>query len=42
MVYSTQPQLSGLPYTVTSQEAVPDSADEDDRAAYPANIDAAT
>ncbi len=39
MVYAAQPQLSDLPYTVTSEEAVPDSADKDDRAAYPANIE---
>ena len=39
MVYSTQPQLSDLSYVVTSQEAVPDSADEDDSAAYPADIE---
>ena len=38
MVYSTQPQLSDLSYTVTSEEVVPDSAVENDRAAYPANI----
>jgi transglutaminase-like putative cysteine protease len=38
MVYSTQPQMSGLSYTVTSEEVAPDSAVENDRAAYPANI----
>jgi transglutaminase-like putative cysteine protease len=38
MVYSTQPQMSGLRYTVTSREVNPDSADENDAAAYPANI----
>jgi transglutaminase-like putative cysteine protease len=38
MVYSSQPQLSGLSYTVTSREAVPGSADEDQAGAYPANV----
>jgi transglutaminase-like putative cysteine protease len=38
MVYSTQPQLSGLSYTVTSREAIPDNAYEDQAGAYPTNI----
>ena len=38
MVYSTQPQLSDLSYTVTSEEVLPDTAVENDRAAYPPNI----
>ena len=38
MVYSTSQQLSGLSYTVTSQEAVPDAAVENTRGAYPKNI----
>jgi transglutaminase-like putative cysteine protease len=38
MVYSTSPQLSGLSYTVTSREAVPDNADENQAAALPKNI----
>ena len=38
MVYSTSPQMSGLSYTVTSQEAVPDPADESSRGTYPKNI----
>jgi transglutaminase-like putative cysteine protease len=39
MVYSTQPQMSGLSYTVTSEEAIPDGANEDEAAAYPPNIE---
>jgi transglutaminase-like putative cysteine protease len=38
MVYSTQPQMSGMSYTVTSEEAIPDGANEDEATAYPANI----
>jgi transglutaminase-like putative cysteine protease len=38
MVYSTSPQMSDLSYMVTSQEAVPDSADDHQQAAYPKNI----
>jgi len=38
MVYSAQPQLSGLIYSVTSTQAIPDSADEHRAAAYPDSI----
>jgi transglutaminase-like putative cysteine protease len=38
MVYSTQPQLSGLSYTVKSEEVTPDASEEDQSAAYPASI----
>jgi transglutaminase-like putative cysteine protease len=38
MVYSTQPQMSDLSYTVTSEEVFPEAGVENDRAAYPANI----
>ena len=40
MVYSAQPQLSGLIYSVTSKEAIPDSADEHRVGGYPASISA--
>ena len=38
MVYSTQPQLSGLSYTVKSQEVNPDPSEENQSASYPAAI----
>jgi transglutaminase-like putative cysteine protease len=38
MVYAAQPQLSGLIYSVTSKEAIPDRADENDAGRYPAAI----
>ncbi|HTS98432.1 MAG TPA: DUF3488 and transglutaminase-like domain-containing protein [Streptosporangiaceae bacterium] len=38
MIYSTDPHLSGLIYTATSKEAVPDTRDENAGGAYPANI----
>jgi len=39
MVYAPQPQLSGLQYSVTSREAMPDQADENaDPAPIPGNI----
>ena len=38
MVYSGSPQLSGLSYTVTSQEVNPGPADENSRAADPKSI----
>ncbi len=38
MVYAPQPQLSGLIYTVTSKQAVPDRADEKADQSYPASI----
>jgi TgpA N-terminal domain/Transglutaminase-like superfamily len=40
MVYAAQPQLSGLIYSVTSKEAIPDSADERETGRYPAGISA--
>jgi transglutaminase-like putative cysteine protease len=40
MVYAPQPQLSGLQYSVTSRQAIPDAADESaDPAAFPAGIE---
>jgi transglutaminase-like putative cysteine protease len=38
MVYSTQPQLSGLSYTVQSKEVTPDASEENQAAAYPGAI----
>jgi transglutaminase-like putative cysteine protease len=38
MVYSTQPQMSGLPYTVTSTEVVPTQKEESLAPSYPASI----
>ena len=38
MVYSAQPQLSGLIYSVTSKQAIPDGADENEAGRYPAPI----
>jgi transglutaminase-like putative cysteine protease len=38
MVYSTQPELSGLPYKVTSTEVVPTAKQEDLAPSYPASI----
>jgi transglutaminase-like putative cysteine protease len=38
MVYSTQPQMSGLPYTVTSTEVNPTPKEEDLAPSYPASI----
>jgi transglutaminase-like putative cysteine protease len=38
MVYSGQPHLSGLMYSVTSRAAFPDSADENKGALYPPSI----
>jgi len=40
MVYSTQPDMSGLSYTVTSRQAVPDTADEDLDRSYPPSVQA--
>jgi len=38
MVYSTQPQLSGLSYTVKSKEVTPDASEENQTGSYPAYI----
>jgi len=38
MVYAAQPQLSGLIYSVTSKQAIPDSADENLGGPYPRSI----
>jgi transglutaminase-like putative cysteine protease len=38
MLYSTQPQLSGLSYTVKSQEVNPEPGEENQSASYPAAI----
>jgi transglutaminase-like putative cysteine protease len=39
MVYASQPQLSGLQYSVTSREAIPDKADEKaDPSSFPSGI----
>jgi len=38
MVYAAQPQLSGLMYSVTSKQAIPDSADENAGGRYPRSI----
>jgi transglutaminase-like putative cysteine protease len=38
MVYSTQPQMSGLQYTVTSTEVSPTQKEEDLAPSYPASI----
>jgi transglutaminase-like putative cysteine protease len=38
MVYSTSPQLSGLPYKVTSTEVVPNTKEEDLPPSYPSSI----
>jgi transglutaminase-like putative cysteine protease len=38
MVYSTQPQMAGLPYTVTSTEVNPTPKEEDLAPSYPASI----
>jgi transglutaminase-like putative cysteine protease len=38
MVYSTQPQMSGLPYTVTSTEVNPTPKEEDLAPSYPPSI----
>jgi transglutaminase-like putative cysteine protease len=38
MVYSTQPEMSGLPYTVTSTEVIPTPKEEDLAGSYPASI----
>jgi transglutaminase-like putative cysteine protease/predicted transcriptional regulator len=38
MVYSTQPQMSGLPYTVTSTEVKPTPRQENLAPSYPASI----
>ena len=40
MVYAPQPQLSGLQYSVTSRQAIPDQADDSaDPKSYPASVD---
>jgi transglutaminase-like putative cysteine protease len=39
MVYSTQPQMSDLPYTVTSTEVNPSPKEEDLAPSYPASIE---
>ncbi len=38
MVYTTDPQMSGLPYTVTSTEAIPTGKEESAAPSYPASI----
>jgi transglutaminase-like putative cysteine protease len=38
MVYTTDPHMSGLPYTVTSTEAIPTQKEESAAPSYPASI----